>query len=166
MTTFTAFEHHRIVETGDMTRMIAAQREAIGRGVNLLIYDDTTGAVRDVDLRNAPPPARGRPKIGVKAREVTLLPRHWGWLGTQRGGASAQLRRMVEAAMRADAAANDPKAAMDATYRFLSSIAGDLPGYEEALRALFAGEKAAFFRQIREWPEDIQSFARKLCGEG
>src|SRR5262245_35394061 len=29
---------------------------------------------------------RGRPKLGVIAREVTLLPRHWDWLATQPGG--------------------------------------------------------------------------------
>jgi len=79
MTYFTAFEDHKIAAKGDMPAMITAQREAATRGVNLLIYDDTTGEVRDVDLRAAPPPARGRPKMGVKAREVTLLPRHWEW---------------------------------------------------------------------------------------
>lgn len=166
MTQYTAFENHQIVATGDMTRMIAAQREAIGRGVNLLIYDDATGAVRDVDLRTAPPPTRGRPKMGVKAREVTLLPRHWDWLGNQRGGASACLRRMVEDAMRADATAKDPKAAMNATYRFLSSIAGDLPQYEDALRALYAGDKQAFAAKTCDWPKDVSDFANRLAGFG
>ena len=73
MTQYTAFEETKIVATGDMTAMIAAQRAALPRGINLLIYDDATGAVRDVDLREAPPPARGRPRLGVTAREVTCL---------------------------------------------------------------------------------------------
>ena len=87
MTNYTAFEGFDVVATGDMTAMIAAQRAALPRGVNLLIYEDDTGQVRDVDLRDAPPPQRGRPKLGVKPREVTLLPRHWDWLADQRGGA-------------------------------------------------------------------------------
>ncbi len=99
MTHYTAFEGPDIIATGDMTAMIAAQRAALPRGVNLLIYDDATGAVRDVDLRDAPPPQRGRPKMGVKSREVTLLPRHWTWLNEQKGGASAALRTLVDDAM-------------------------------------------------------------------
>ena len=83
MTLYTAFENQTVVAVGDMSAMIAAQRDASARGLNLLIYDDATGEVRDVDLRDAPPPARGRPKMGVKAREVTLLPRHWDWLRSQ-----------------------------------------------------------------------------------
>ena len=78
----------------------------------ILIFDDATGQQIDLDLRGdddevlarlAPagieaagpsgPRGRGRPKLGVTAREVTLLPRQWEWLGAQPGGASATLRR-------------------------------------------------------------------------
>ena len=164
MTTYTAFEDGDIAAQGDLDQMILAQREAITRGVNLLIFDDATGAVRDVDLRTAPPPTRGRPKMGVKSREVTLLPRHWEWLARQRGGASAELRRLVEAALRQDASRQDPKAAKSAAYRFLSSIAGDMPGYEEALRALFADDPTAFDKHSAQWPKAVADYARKLAG--
>ena len=160
MTRYTAFEDGQIVATGDMTAMIAAQRAASPRGVNLLIYDNASGNVRDVDLRTAPPPARGRPKLGVQAREVTLLPRHWDWLKQQRGGASAALRRLVEDALRADGAAEP--AGQNAAYAFLSSIAGDLAGYEEAIRCLFAGDADGFGTHTATWPEDIRVYAQQL----
>lgn len=163
MTTYTVFEGHRRIASGGMPMMIAAQREANARGAILLIYDDATGRVLDVDPRaDAPPPRRGRPSLGVKSREVTLLPRHWDWLARQRGGASAALRRLVEAAARADG--QDPAAGRDAAYAFLSSIAGDLPGFEEMSRALFAGDMSGFAARIADWPEDIRAYALRLAG--
>ena len=42
----------------------------------------------------------GRPKLGVIAREITLLPRHWEWLNNQPGGASVALRKLVDEATR------------------------------------------------------------------
>ena len=162
MTNYTAFEDGKIVAIGDMSAMITAQRAFLPRGINLLIFDDASGKVRDVDLRDAPPPARGRPKLGVKAREVTLLPRHWEWLGQQRGGASAALRRLVEDAARADASKHDPKAGQNAAYSFLSAIAGDLPDYEEVLRALFSSETDRFAALIAAWPTDVQKYAMQL----
>ncbi|MBC7683274.1 MAG: DUF2239 family protein, partial [Ferruginibacter sp.] len=60
----------------------------------------------DTPVPNAPstdfdvPRGPGRPKLGVVAREVTLLPRHWEWLATQPGGASVALRKLVELAQR------------------------------------------------------------------
>lgn len=164
MTTYTAFDGPSIIATGDMAQMIAAQRAASENGVNLLIFDDASGKVRDVDLRDAPPPTRGRPKLGVTAREVTLLPRHWDWLGNQRGGASAALRRLVDGARKADQAQANPKAAVMAVHSFLSSIAGDLPNYEEALRNLYAGDADGFASQIADWPADIRGYAHQLAG--
>lgn len=164
MARYSAFDGTNMIAQGDMTAMIAAQRVALPRGVNLLIFDDATGQVRDVDLRDAPPPARGRPKLGVKAREVTLLPRHWDWLGRQRGGASGALRRLVEEEMRRTADQPDPRARQDATYAFLSAIAGDLPRYEDALRQLFAGDTTAFRGAIAGWPDDISRYALRLAG--
>ncbi|MEJ6398320.1 DUF2239 family protein [Yoonia sp. 208BN28-4] len=164
MTHYTAFEGTQITAAGDMAAMIAAQRAAIVRGINLLIFDDATGQVRDVDLRDAPPPTRGRPKMGVKAREVTLLPRHWTWLSEQRGGASAALRRLVEDEMRRTAHQKDPKAARNAAYAFLSAIAGDLPHYEDALRHLFADKPDDFAAIATKWPNDIYRYAMRLAG--
>jgi hypothetical protein len=95
----------------------------------------------------------------VTAREVTLLPRHWDWLARQRGGASAALRRLVEAASKAEAG---PDARRDAAYRFMSDMCGDRLGYEEALRALYRGERERFDALIGEWPEDVGAYIKAL----
>jgi hypothetical protein len=127
----------------------------------------------ELDLRGAPaeaadrvmaPAAKapGRPKLGVTAREVTLLPRHWDWLAVQPGGASVALRKLVEDARRNDGKAQ-VRAAQAALNRFMSAMAGNLPGFEEAGRALFAGDKAGFERETRGWPEDIRDYAQRLA---
>lgn len=138
-----------------------------------LVFDDATGAVIDLDLRGdadaivarlvppGPPRGRGRPKLGVVAREVTLLPRQWDWLARQPGGASAALRRLVDDARRTGAA--DPRAARDAAYRFMSAMAGDRPGFEEAARALFAGDHTSFASQAASWPADIRGHVERLA---
>lgn len=162
-------------------------KEALAAGAAgpVLTFDDATGAVVDLDLRGsdaevvarlganengAPAPrGRGRPRLGVVAREVTLLPRHWDWLAAQAGGASVVLRRLVEEARRADGGATEAKQARAAAYRFLSASAGDLPGFEEAARALFAGDREAFAARIASWPADVQTYAMRLAwrrGEG
>jgi hypothetical protein len=108
---------------------------------------------------------RGRPKLGVVAREVTLLPRHWEWLATQTGGASITLRRLVEQARRNDVDGGKQRRrnAQEAAYRFMSAIAGDLPAYEEACRALFADDSALFRKQIATWPVDVRDYATRLA---
>ncbi len=111
----------------------------------------------------AGPKGRGRPKLGVVAREVTLLPKQWEWLAAQPGGASATLRRLVSEARRADDPQRKRRAAQEAAYRFMQAIAGDLPGYEEALRALFAFDSSKLKHWIAAWPEDIQAYAMRLA---
>jgi hypothetical protein len=135
------------------------------------VFDDRTGRIVDLDLWDAgktapqpPPRRRGRPKLGVAAREVTLLPSQWEWLGRQPGGASATLRRLVEAARKA---APDVRAARDSVYHFLTTMAGDRPGYEEALRALYRGEADRFRTLIAGWPDDVRNYAEEmLAGVG
>lgn len=105
----------------------------------------------------------GRPRLGVVAREVTLLPRHWAWLSAQRGGASAALRRLVDEARRRDAPLHARRVAQEAAYRFMTTIGGDLPGYEEALRALFADDRAGMEAQLGAWPQDLGSYAVRLA---
>lgn len=173
----------------DMTRVaegppdtVAAALATRGEGphpAGLLVFCDRTGAQIDLDLSGRPaedrPPrgfrpdgtARrgpGRPKLGVRAREVTLLPRHWEWLATRRGGASAELRRLVETAMRAADSAPAAAAGRDAAYAFLTAIAGNLPGYEAAIRALYAEGGRGFAAAIAAWPDDIRSYAQRLAG--
>jgi hypothetical protein len=138
-----------------------------GRQIDL----DLSGTHDDIVERFSEPgvpvakenPGRGRPKLGVVGREVTLLPRHWEWLERQRGGASAALRRLVDDARKQTARSDGVRLAQDRTNRFLSAIAGDLPGFEEATRALYAGNERAFREHIGAWPKDIVDCTLRLC---
>lgn len=105
----------------------------------------------------------GRPKLGVVAREVTLLPRHWEWLNEQPGGASVTLRKLVEQARRSTAGESEMRRAQSSCYRFMNTMAGNEPGFEEALRALYAGDKERFGQLTETWPADIRDHARVLA---
>ena len=141
----------------------------------VLAFDDATGKVVDLDLRGSAAevvaryalPAvargRGRPKLGVVAREITLLPRHWDWLAAQPGGASVALRKLVEQARRETAGSGERQARQAAAYAFMSCMAGDLPGYEEAIRALFADDRPGVETRTRPWPADVRAHALKLA---
>lgn len=109
------------------------------------------------------PPPRGRPRLGVIGREVTLLPRHWTWLNEQPGGASAALRRLVEEARRGSSGKDKARALREYAYRFMSAIAGDLPGFEEASRALFGGNAERFSQHIAHWPPDVRDQAQRMA---
>lgn len=111
----------------------------------------------------AAPRGRGRPKLGVIAREVTLLPRHWEWLGAQPGGASVALRKLVEQARRSHAQRDARRAAHERAYHFMSAMAGNLPGFEEATRALFAEDASSFERLIAGWPTDVRAHVQWLA---
>jgi len=111
----------------------------------------------------ATPAGPGRPRLGVVAREVTLLPRHWEWLSSQPGGASVALRKLVEQAKRASLAADRIRAAQEATYRFMNAMAGDLYGFEEVSRALFAADRDHFDALISAWPGDIREHLHRLA---
>ena len=104
----------------------------------------------------------GRPKLGVVAREVTLLPRHWEWLASQPGGASVALRKLVDAARHAMEAQDRARQAMDVAYKFMSTMAGHMPGFEEASRALFAGDLVRMDAHMAAWPADIQHHLKRL----
>jgi hypothetical protein len=169
MTTLTAFFQDRIVAQGDR----AAVTRAIENGfpaadhAAIRVYEDGTGRPVDLDLWDAAPPEpprpRGRPRLGVTAREVTLLPRHWDWLAAQPGGASAALRRLVEAAAKAPASPQaELRARRDAADRFMSDQCGDRPGFEEALRALYRGDAPALAERTADWPEDVRAYLGAL----
>jgi hypothetical protein len=155
----------------------------------ILAFDDASGGVVDLDLRGskaeiitrfveesgveAQPKARnalepvkrgrGRPKLGVTAKEVTLLPRHWQWLASQRGGASATLRRLVDDARKREDPHRADRAATDVAYRFMSAMAGDYPGFEDASRALFKFDRPALEAAISAWPRDVCAYLLKLA---
>lgn len=130
---------------------LAADLASIERryGVN-----ESAGDGSDVSAGLAKP--RGRPKLGVVGREVTLLPRHWEWLDRQRGGASAVLRRLIDAERKSSVDEDRVRDAQDSTNRFIYAMAGNLPGFEEAVRALYAGDRKGFAQHIRTWPKDIK----------
>lgn len=189
----TAFQGTRRVASGNLPEVAKIVKETITRNSQptVLIFDDVTGEVVEVDFRgtlkdvlkrlqhptstdgsaagnpetDSSPPKRGpgRPKLGVVSREVTLLPRHWEWLNCQPGGASVALRKLVEQARRAYRDRDRARHSQEAAYRFMVAMAGDLPGFEEATRALFSGNHDRFRDMTGSWPADIQSHAHKLA---
>lgn len=164
--TLTAFAGDLWIATGDEAEVRDAVRAMGDAAQSVLLFDDATGRQVDIDLRAGVAPAprgRGRPKLGVQAREITLLPRHWDWLATQPDGASATVRRLVEAARKADAQRPSPRAAMDAAYHFLTAMAGDRPGYEAAIRALYAKDEQLYNSLSQSWPSGIRDHARALA---
>ncbi|MCC4231661.1 DUF2239 family protein [Sphingobium soli] len=164
--TLTAFAGELWIATGDRGEIRAALQAMGDDAQNILLFDDRTGRQVDIDLEDSvsqAPRGRGRPKLGVQAREVTLLPRQWDWLAQQSGGASAVLRRLVDDARKAEAGPTSPRAAMDAAYHFTTAMAGDQPGYEEAIRALYAKDAARFTALSRNWPSGIRDHALALA---
>ena len=183
----TVFVGDRLLSAGALREVALAVKQAShdhATNEPVLVFNDATGEVIDLDLRgsdaeviarlplsqSAPPAAadpaprgRGRPKLGVVAREVTLLPRHWDWLATQPGGASVALRKLVELARRSDRPEQHARAAQERAYRFISAIAGNQPGFEEATRALFANERTTFERHMDAWPRDVKAYVLQLA---
>ena len=167
MTSVTAFLGDEIVARGApaaVGRELATRYPAVLAAIR--VFEDGVGRVVDLDYRDPaasppPPPPRGpgRPSLGVTAREVTLLPRHWEWLSRRRGGVSAALRQLVEEALRGEAGTGEKR---DAAYRFLADMCGDRPGYEEALRALYRGEEEHFRSLIAPWPQAIRDYVGEL----
>ena len=144
------------------TRATGAQ--ASKASLHLTTATDTAPATTSEGA--SPNPTRrspGRPKLGVVAREVTLFPRHWDWLSRQPGGASATLRRLVEEARRSTADEVRVREARESCYRFMTAMAGNEPGYEEAVRALFAGNCERFQEETAQWPADVRDHARGLA---
>ena len=169
---FIAFQGARRLAWGRLEDVRPAVQAAMARGESsLLVFDATTSHPVEIAPAGAPEvpasaPARrgpGRPRLGVVAREVTLLPRHWEWLGRQPGGASVALRKLVEEARRAAGQDDDVREARDAAYRFMSAMGGDLPGFEEAARALFRGDAGRFAELISGWPADLRDHLRTLA---
>ena len=107
----------------------------------------------------------GRPKLGMVAHEVTLLPRHWDWLNDQPGGASVTLRKLVEEARHAGEGKDRIRRSRESAYRFISAMAGNLPNFEEATRALFAGNATGFEEYVSGWPVGVRDLAWKLAAE-
>jgi hypothetical protein len=181
---FTAFEGQRRIASGPLADVALAVKHAeTGTNAPIAIYSDATGRPIDLDLRGSDdeiaarlrrafpagatePRGRGRPKLGVVAREVTLLPRHWEWLSAQPGGASVALRKLVDEARRANGDKDRNRAARDAAYHFMSAMAGNLANFEDAARALFADDRRRLAGLIAGWPDDIRDHIIQLAFGG
>lgn len=170
---FSAFAgvHHLASGTKAQVARAMNEAQALARACNdpILAFDNATGAQLDLDLRGtadetetryagepAPIRKRGRPRLGVVGKEVTLLPRHWEWLSRQRGGASAALRRLIDQARQDSASADEAVAAQGAAHAFASAIAGNEKGFEEAMRALYRKDPGGVERHIASWPDDVR----------
>jgi uncharacterized protein len=180
--TYTAFIGERQAASGALRDVALAVKSALETGSldEILIFDDESARTIEIDFSAAAdveksaeralaaaglsetPRGPGRPRLGVVAREVTLLPRHWAWLAAQPGGASVALRKLVEESSRDKDGRDRRRRAQERTYRFLSAMAGDRPHFEEAARALFAGSRQKFFDLVQAWPKDIAGYARAL----
>lgn len=190
---YTSFDGHRRVASGSLLTVARAVRHALDAGAAgpVLIFDDSTGRSIDIDTRGTDaelearfaaqsgadvetetvpedaqseePRGRGRPKLGVVAREVTLLPRHWEWLAAQPGGASVVLRKLVDEARRTNGDRDRVRQAQERAYHFMSAMAGDFSGFEEVSRALFANDEPRFSELIAGWPVDVREYAAFLA---
>lgn len=163
-TTYTAFaDHSRVLCTHpDLAVLLASVRDPLQKGTTVTVFDDHSGqrtelerepqleavAERLAGRRGGP----GRPKLGVQSREVSLLPRHWEWLNEQPGGASAALRRLVEVARKSNATRDHLRAALEGMHKAMTALAGDEPGFEEALRRLYAEDFAVVREIVGKWP--------------
>jgi hypothetical protein len=182
----TAFAGSRLIASGELSAVALEVKQALDAGAEaVLIFDDMNGDVVELDFRGNVQDVLlrlermvstlskeeseelqrgpGRPKLGVVAREVTLLPRHWDWLGKQPGGASVALRKLVDEARKSGADNDAVRHAQEVSYRFMSAMAGNLPGFEEASRALFAGNLSRFHKELEAWPRDIANHSMKLA---
>jgi uncharacterized protein len=184
---YIAFEGDRRIASGDLGAVARAAKQVLDRRgeASIAVFDGRTSAPVELDWRGSldevlarlpeisaavadevaqpGPRGPGRPKLGVVAREITLLPRHWDWLARQPGGASVAIRKLVEQARRASEDTDRIREAQQATYRFMSVMAGNRPHYEDAIRALFAPDPAGFEKLIAQWPADIRAHAAKLA---
>lgn len=181
--TYTAFEGDKLFSHGSLAEVVTKIKKRLGKAQNapMLIFSDATGATIDFNFQGTekeiakrlavfvagksprPTEGPGRPRLGVVSREISLLPRHWEWLATQPGGASATLRRLVEDGAKRAVGSTSTKQAQERAHKFMSSVAGDRPGYEEALRALYRRDRKGFSTQIASWPEDLQGYVQKLA---
>ena len=182
----TAFSGPQRIASGELRHVAMKAKQAYDLHPDrpVLVFDDADGRTVEVPLElpaadllrllaqpqlatnadAAPAPRRpGRPKLGVVAREITLLPRHWDWLAAQPGGASVALRRLVEDARKVSSGDDRRRAAQEATFRFMQAMAGDLPGFEDASRALFAGDVARFEEHVARWADDVRDHATWLA---
>ena len=186
-----AFSNNQCVAEGMPEQVVTDLKSLVNQQPEskLIILDAATSRTVEIDFRESPStilakqfrPAeptpsvaadqseretkrgRGRPKLGVVSKEVTLLPRHWDWLSKQPGGISVALRKLVEEARRGNAEEDQRRSAENSAYRFMTVLAGDAPGYEEAIRSLYAGDLPKLLEIIENWPSDVARHTESLA---
>jgi len=182
-----AFAGHDRLAQGPVPEVARAIRQRLdgGETAPIAVFDAATSAPLDLDVRGTPDEAaaraesmvtaklaaterrkRGRPRLGVVAREVTLLPRHWDWLNAQPGGAAVNLRKLVDAARKENHESFRIRRTQDVAHRFMFAVAGDLAGFEEASRALYAWDLERLEDTISGWPPDVVEHVHQLVGRG
>ena len=176
-----AFAGHKKVASGEVGLVVVKIKKYLEKNnkSSILIFDERTSEPIEIDFRgsiatgakrlgdlvaqdNEVQRGPGRPKLGVVSREIGLLPRHWDWLALQSGGASVTLRKLVEDAKKKNLKKDLIRQSQNAAYKFMSAVAGDLPHFENALRALYANKSAEFLSMISSWPKDIREHIEKL----
>lgn len=188
-TSWIAFSQDKCIASGSPREVAAEVKRFVdSHSEHVLVFDAKTSLPVEIDLRGSlsavvkrvpvtqehelapdaaspisPGRSAGRPRLGVIAREVTLLPRHWEWLGTQPGGASVVLRKLVEQALRSSKEADRLRQTQEAAYRFMNAMAGNSPGFEEAARALFAGDIGRLRQLVSKWPRDVRKHVLSLA---
>ncbi len=181
-TTYSAFEGDALISSGALAKVVTEVKSRMGKAAHTqaLIFSDESGHALDFDFHGTAKdvarrlesfvelitianPGPGRPRLGVVSREVSLLPRQWEWLATQPGGASACLRKLVDAARKKEGSEPTLKQIQERTYRFMSVAAGNRSGYEDALRALYRKDGKRFQTAIAAWPHDVRAYALKLA---
>ncbi|MET0329971.1 MAG: DUF2239 family protein [Dyella sp.] len=185
----TAFDGSRLIASGELAQVALKVKQVLEHDARsaVMIFDDATSEVLQIDFRGsqddlvqrlsgelppstaepmpAPTRSRGRPRLGVVAREITLLPKHWDWLNCQPGGASVALRRLVDEARRLhlQRSKDRQRRAQEVTFRFIQRMANHQPRYDDLARALFAADHARFLELLASWPDDLREHVRKLA---
>jgi hypothetical protein len=177
--TYTAFADQNMIASGPVDQVLSTLKQRFDKGESstILVFEDWSGQQVDFNLHGSlyevlmrelpltPHTSPGRPRLGVVSREISLLPRHWQWLEKQPNGASAALRRLVDQARSQDQESNRVWLAIEASGRFMSAMAGNLPGYEEATRALYAHDRPRLESLIAAWPQDVRQYALRFLGD-
>lgn len=175
--TYSAFAGLRLVASGTLGDVaLAASKAERADEDSVLVFSDATGEQVDLNLQGGPEAiaarysagkvaarGRGRPRLGVFAREVTLLPEQWEWLAAQPGGASVALRKLVQEARRTSTTRDRMRHAQERSYKVMVALAGNLPAFEEAARALFGSDQEALRAKMKSWPKDVRDHVLRLA---
>ena len=180
---YSAIQDQNLIVMGELPVVLKEIKLFLDQGgcEPVLIFDHTDGRQWDFNFQgtleevlsraivpeddNCNKPGPGRPRLGIVSREVTLLPRHWDWLEQQPGKASGTLRRLVEDAMKHPSDDFIIRQKQEALGRIISSVGGNLIGFEDFLRILHRKEWNKVEEVIKEWPLGIKKIITTILNE-